>query len=683
MLPIMVAPRWMDKLLPALLAFVALPAAAATLRAEVAEVATAAATLDAVVVELDWPDGADSGELRVRARSLVLTDGSYRFDEPRWTCTLRRDDAAAADDDGWHCAGQAAASAGDGSLQVSTDASGIDAAFTRGEARLALHYPRAGGPLPFEARSVPAAWLQPLLRSAWPAARFTGGTLDATLAFDLSIPDTTVIEGNLATHGLGLDTTDGRIAAAGLSVHGPLALRLGESIALTTELGIDGGELLAGPVYAALPAEGASVALTAEGAGPRWTLSRLRWRDPAALHLEGTGALDLDAEGALRVLALQARSPDLALAHARYLGTALAAMGLDGLALAGEAELELSMAAGSIDRVVLALDAVDASDGRGRFALEGVQGTAGWQRAGELDGRLGWRDATLYELPLGAAALQWRTAQGGVALRGPATIPLLGGSMTLEQFAWTPAAVDGATALTLAMALADVDLGDLSRRFGWPEFGGTLSGRIPAAHYEGGVLTLDGGLEMQVFDGRIGIDTLTLERPFGVAPTLGADIRLSLLDLVPLTEAFGFGRISGRLDGRVANLRLVDWEPVAFDAEFLTSTTADDKRRISQRAVSDLSSVGGGGIAGGIQQQVLKMFETFPYRQIGLSCRLDNNVCSMGGLPGSDSSGAGYTIVEGSGLPRITVVGHQRRVDWPVLVSRLKAATAGQGPVVQ
>jgi hypothetical protein len=54
----------------------------------------------------------------------------------------------------------------------------------------------------------------------------------------------------------------------------------------------------------------------------------------------------------------------------------------------------------------------------------------------------------------------------------------------------------------------------------------------------------------------------------------------------------------------------------------------------------------------------------------------------MGGVPGSDSSAGGYTIVEGSGLPRITVVGHQRRVDWPVLVSRLQAATAGQGPVV-
>ena len=52
----------------------------------------------------------------------------------------------------------------------------------------------------------------------------------------------------------------------------------------------------------------------------------------------------------------------------------------------------------------------------------------------------------------------------------------------------------------------------------------------------------------------------------------------------------------------------------------------------------------------------------------------------MGGL---DSRDGGYTIVRGAGLPRLTVVGHQRRVDWPVLVARLKAATQGTPPVIK
>jgi hypothetical protein len=48
----------------------------------------------------------------------------------------------------------------------------------------------------------------------------------------------------------------------------------------------------------------------------------------------------------------------------------------------------------------------------------------------------------------------------------------------------------------------------LSQRLGWPPFKGTLSGSIPAARYADGILRLDGGLQMRLFDGRIGLDDL-------------------------------------------------------------------------------------------------------------------------------------------------------------------------------
>lgn len=681
MLPIMVGSSRMDKRAPVLsglLALLAAPAAAGTLQVDVERVDTAMATLEDVSVELAWADASASGELRVGARVLKVADTGYVFAEPRWRCTLQREDTG-----GWHCAGKATAKAGEATLALSADGAGVDASFARGKARLALTYPFEGTTLPVEAHALPAEWLQPLLAGAWPQARFTGGTLDADLQVDRSVADTLAIAGTVSSDGLGLDTQDGLVAAAGLGVNGPVTVRMGKATHVEFDLALAGGELLAGPVYAALPAAGASFALTAAGDGERWTLSRMDWRDRDALRVQGSAMLDLGADPALRELQVQATSADLALAHERYLASLLATLGLDGLALSGGAEATVVLSAGELQSAVLDLHAVDAVDGGARFALSAAQGRVGWQRSGSIEGELRWRDAALYDIPLGTAAMQWRSVDGGLALRQPAVVPVLGGTLTLQRLAWIPGdAPGGEPELSLSLALADVGLADLSRRFDWPEFGGTLSGRIPSAHYEGGVLTLEGGLDIGVFDGRIEIGTLTLERPFGVAPTLGADIGIAGLDLVPLTEAFGFGRISGRLDGRVGGLRLVDWQPVAFDAALYTSTSAKDKRRISQRAVSDLSSVGGGGIAGGIQQQVMRMFETFPYERIGLSCRLDNNVCTMGGVPGSDSSAGGYTIVEGSGLPRITVVGHQRRVDWPVLVSRLQAATAGQGPVV-
>ncbi len=169
---------------------------------------------------------------------------------------------------------------------------------------------------------------------------------------------------------------------------------------------------------------------------------------------------------------------------------------------------------------------------------------------------------------------------------------------------------------------------------------------------------------------------MSLQRPFGDTPAFVGDVTLDRLDLGTLTGVFDFGNITGRMNGRIDDLRLVNWNPVAFKASLL----ADGGGRISQQAVNNLTAVGGGGVAAGLQGAVLKLFKTFGYKRIGLTCTLAGERCSMGGLnDGKDS----YTIVEGSGLPRLTVVGHQRDVDWPTLVRRLKSATEGNAPLIQ
>jgi len=98
--------------------------------------------------------------------------------------------------------------------------------------------------------------------------------------------------------------------------------------------------------------------------------------------------------------------------------------------------------------------------------------------------------------------------------------------------------------------------------------------------------------------------------------------------------------------------------------------------------VQSISSVGDGsgfGVAG-IQGQLIGLFDDFGYGRIGIACRLDNEVCEMGGLR---SAGNAFTILEGSGLPRLTVIGHNRLVDWPTLVERLAAVGKGEvKPVV-
>jgi hypothetical protein len=154
------------------------------------------------------------------------------------------------------------------------------------------------------------------------------------------------------------------------------------------------------------------------------------------------------------------------------------------------------------------------------------------------------------------------------------------------------------------------------------------------------------------------------------APAWGGDVTLHQIDLAPLADTFNFGAMSGRLDGSINGLQLVGGTPVAFKASLL----AQGGGRISLRAANNLSVVTGGNPASGLQGAVMKLFKAASYKRMGLDISLQNGVCSLSGLDGDAS---GYSIVEGSGLPYLHVTGTQNRIDWPLLLKRLKTATQG------
>jgi hypothetical protein len=651
----------MPRALALLLLLIATGAHARTATLNIERASLPLGRFDTVEVKLG-----DDGKLALTAQALDASGLGYRFRDLRWRCDLQRESGGAL-----RCRGPLRArDAGSATLAASWNDGRLDLAVSKGEGELGFAF---ADPMVLRGIAVPAAWLQPLLAARWPQARLTAGTVDTELVFGHTPAQGLTMGGPLFTTQLGLDTTDGRIAAAALDARGRVDFAFDDdATGVQLALQLQGGELLAGPFYAALPEAPIDTSLAMRSAADgAWGLQRFAWKDPGALEIEASGTLDFAAESPLAALDATVGLPALAIAVPRYLETLLGTLGFQNLALEGAATVSLRRAQRAWQHVEVDLQPTTLREAR--FGIEGLAGNFVWSRTAAAESALRWQSARLHDVRLGAAALPLRSEQGGIALRQSVQLDLLGGQLALSRFAWRPGTLDA------GLALRNLDLRETSRALGWPEFGGTLSGELPALRYAGEVLSFDGGLRLDVFDGRVELMELTLERPFGVAPTLSARIALADLDLKPLTGAFGFGEISGRLDGRVDGLRLVDWQPVAFDADLHTEGTSKEPRRISQRAVQDLSSVGGAGVVAGLQAQVLKLFETFPYSRIGLKCRLANNVCEMAGL---DSSNGGYTIVEGSGLPRITVVGHQRRVDWPVLVARLKAATEGQTPIV-
>jgi hypothetical protein len=215
---------------------------------------------------------------------------------------------------------------------------------------------------------------------------------------------------------------------------------------------------------------------------------------------------------------------------------------------------------------------------------------------------------------------------------------------------------------------------------GWPRLEGKASASIPLVTYTGGRLTTDGALGFNLFNGSLAVTNLSMQDPLGQAPRLNADLQFRNLDLGDLTRTFSFGAIEGKLDGDVEHLQLVKWQPVNFDARFISSPGRYPKK-ISQRAVQNISSLGGAGAAAAIQRSFLRFFEQFNYDKIGLSCKLRNDTCQMSGV---ESTPQGYIIVKGSGIPSITVMGYNQSVSWGELLSRIQRITAGNAkPVVK
>lgn len=471
------------------------------------------------------------------------------------------------------------------------------------------------------------------------------------------------------------DRPDGLVAGGGLSLS--LSGRIDgvagdEGMDFSLALAQRAGELLAGPVY--LPPPDKPLELDLAGVlrpGTSLVVDSLLFKDGGLV--EASGGLVLQSEeGRWHPVELTLERARLQFPGAwrRWGEGPAAARGFGDLETEGEVVGSMVWRSGRLESLDLALDGVSVNDPSGRFAIDSIDG--GFARSPEqFRAELDWDGLDLFNLPFGGSKLLAAGAPDNWRLTKPVHLPLLSGAVVIEQL---EVGLDeaGESAVVLDAGIEPLELSELTRVLGFPVFGGELSGRFPGVRVSGDRITFAGGIGVQAFSGDIRLSELVIERPFGSLPALAAQVEIDRLDLAELTGAFNFGHMEGELSGWMRGLRLLDWRPVAMDARLFTHEDAPS-RRISQRAVANLSRLGGGAAA--IGATVLRIFEEFPYRRAGLACRLDRNICHLDGVAPHESGG--FYIVEGRGLPHLDVVGHRRLVDWPRLVAQLVAATQG------
>ena len=423
--------------------------------------------------------------------------------------------------------------------------------------------------------------------------------------------------------------------------------------------------------------------------------ARGRWLDNGTLQMEtfqidhrdvmqgqGSATLQFDHEQPLRELVLDLRRLQFPGAYASYFQPLLLDTSFKSVKSTGAMSGRIVVAAGVPQHIDLKFDSVTVDDGVGALVLEELNGDWHWRDDAASNSSLSWRSGSVLNLKLGAASLNFNTEGRQFRLLQPARIPVFDGAIELESFRVRNAG-DPKVAFMVDAVIQPISVQELCRAFGWPEFGGSISGAISKLRMREGIVTLGTTLQAQVFNGGVTIKDLRLEQPFGQWPRFHASIALQNLDLELVTRAFSFGRITGKLSGEIGALELFNWTPVAFDARLYTPLDDRSPHRISQRAVENIGSIGGGGagVAGALSGGFLKFFDDFNYERLGLSCRLERDVCLMDGV--APAPKGGYYLVKGRGVPRIDVIGGARRVDWPRLVQQLIAVTESEGPVVQ
>jgi len=386
------------------------------------------------------------------------------------------------------------------------------------------------------------------------------------------------------------------------------------------------------------------------------------------------------AEIPLRQLGLEIDQAWLPGLFETWLQPWLAGTVLEKLETAGRLQGRLKLREGRLRSAQMKLDQVSFSEPNGQFGVRALNGDLDWDDSGaHRQSRLAWRGANFYQLQLGAAELGVESDESSVKIQQPLVVSLLDGELHVDEF---ELGIDhGELHWLLDGMLTPVSMQAFSTALGWPPLSGKLSGMVPKIRYEKGELTLGGVLLVQAFDGDITLRNLRIQQPLGLVPRLWADARLEHIDLETLTRTFSFGRIEGQLQGRVNGLYMEAWQLVAFDAAFQTPPDDRSRRRISQKAVDNISNLGGAGVGGAVSRSFLRFLEDFPYKRLGIRCRLENGICHMDGVAPAEN---GYYLVQGRLLPpRLDVIGYAGEVDWLSLLGRLKSITAGNGPVVR
>ena len=443
------------------------------------------------------------------------------------------------------------------------------------------------------------------------------------------------------------------------------------------------GQALLGPVLLDLGVNPLEFQTRGTLRGEALSIEALALRQKSLIDVTGAGTVNLAPETPSLTGEFHLVKLEFPAAYTSFMQISLAASLLGDMTMSGTVSGDLAVVDNGITGLRLAPQQLDLRDNQGRLHMEKVEGEVHWAPAGvgvaQLS-RLAWKSGGAYGLSGGAADVEFVAYGQNFAVARPTRLPIFDGGLAIENFAMANLGGDSLE-VSFSGAIEPISMPLLAKAFGWPEFSGTVAASIPGVRLKDDLLTFDGNLESNIFGGTLVGSNISIRNPLGNYPEFFADVRARDLDLDLVTRTFEVGSITGKLEVDVLGLELFGWSPTRFDARLATPEGDRSRRRISAKAVSSLSNVGGGGggVMQALQSGVLRFFDEYNYEKLGITCRLRGDVCEMSGV--EPAPNGGYFIVKGSGIPRIDIIGNAGRVRWSQLLLSIQTANMEEATV--
>ena len=408
----------------------------------------------------------------------------------------------------------------------------------------------------------------------------------------------------------------------------------------------------------------------------RITVQTFDYNQGELLQMSGSGHINIEPELTLVDSRFSVRVNDLEQAYPVYIQPILLPTNYSDLDIAGSMAIQLLHEQGQLTKLDMDLNDIYIDDQKQRFGIAGFNSQISMTDSQQpVVSQISWQSISLYKLLFGPGDMQFISRENDYYIDQWKNVALLDGEIEIEDLTMLNLGEESFR-FNLTGHLKPISLTSFTTTMGWPILSGNIAGEVTGLSYQNNHLEIDGDILFSAFDGQVRLSDFYIDNLFSSNARLHTDITVDALDLEQITNTFTFGKIQGTLNGYLNGFTLESWQPVAFDAALYTPENDSRPHRISQKALDNISELGG-GITGALSSGFLRFIPEYSYGQLGIKCRLHQAICELGGINETET---GFYILTKGGLlpPWVDVKGTGRSIEWQHLIDGLKHIAEGE-----